>query len=137
VFIEGDDSISFSDSMYAVDVINPLHAKVHNPHAQTEATNGRNAPVRLSVEISSGCAAVDQALALSTSAWPTTPVACPQTEPLPLRNEAQLNCVSLRSQLDYEVAWRVVKAQDERSLTTTPLTSLQAATDVLANVERK
>jgi len=28
VFIEGDDSISFSDSMYAVDVINTLHAKV-------------------------------------------------------------------------------------------------------------
>ena len=28
VFIEGDDSISFSDSMYAVDVINALHAKV-------------------------------------------------------------------------------------------------------------
>ena len=28
VLIEGDDSISFSDSMYAVDVINALHAKV-------------------------------------------------------------------------------------------------------------
>ena len=79
----------------------------------------------------------DQALALNTSAWPTHTGCMPQTEPLPLRNEAQLNCVSLRSQLDYEVAWRAVKAQDERSLTTTPLTALQAATDVLANVERK
>ena len=40
----------------------------------------------------------------------------PQSETPPLRNEAPLNCVSLRSALDYEVAWRAVKGQDERSL---------------------
>ena len=32
----------------------------------------------------------------------------------PLRNEAQLNCVSLRSQLDCEVTGGAVKGQDER-----------------------
>jgi len=31
-----------------------------------------------------------------------------------LRNEAHLNCVSLRSPLDYEVAWIAVKGRDER-----------------------
>jgi len=31
-----------------------------------------------------------------------------------LRNEARLNCVSLRSSLDYEVAWIAVKGRDER-----------------------
>ena len=31
-----------------------------------------------------------------------------------LRNEAQLNCVALRSSLDYEVAWTAGKGQDER-----------------------
>ena len=41
------------------------------------------------------------------------------------RNEAQLNCVALRSQLDYEVAWRAVKGQDERQKTA-PLTALHA-----------
>ncbi len=35
-------------------------------------------------------------------------------KPLPLRNEAQLNCVSLRSQLDCEVNCGAVKGQDER-----------------------
>src|SRR5213078_64746 len=34
----------------------------------------------------------------------------------PLRNEAQLNCVSLRSQLDCEVTYAAVKGQDERPL---------------------
>ena len=47
----------------------------------------------------------------------------PQT--LQRRNEAQLNCVALRSQLDYEVAWRAVKGQDERQKTA-PLTALHA-----------
>jgi hypothetical protein len=42
----------------------------------------------------------------------------PQTHPL--RNKPQLNSVSLRSQLDHEVAWKAVKGQDERSLTGTP-----------------
>jgi biopolymer transport protein ExbD len=27
VFVEGDDSLSFADPMYAIDVINALHAK--------------------------------------------------------------------------------------------------------------
>jgi hypothetical protein len=39
-----------------------------------------------------------------------------QTETPPLRNKAQLNCVSLRSVLDYEVAWKAVKGRDERPL---------------------
>src|SRR5215471_17485442 len=47
----------------------------------------------------------------------------PQTHQL--WNEAQLNCVALRSSLDYEVAWRPVKGQDERP-TTAPLTALHA-----------
>ena len=34
----------------------------------------------------------------------------------PLRNEAQLNCVSLRSPLDCEVTYGAVKGQDERPL---------------------
>ena len=59
-----------------------------------------------------------------------------QTQTHQLRNEAQLNCVSLRSQLDYEVAWSAVKGQDERCLTATPLTALHA-TGVTAMVENK
>ena len=39
-----------------------------------------------------------------------------QIESTPLRNEAQLNCVALRSQLDYEVTYGAVKGQDERPL---------------------
>ena len=35
-------------------------------------------------------------------------------KPLQLRNEAQLNCVSLRSQLNCEVTCGAVKGQDER-----------------------
>jgi hypothetical protein len=38
-----------------------------------------------------------------------------------LTNEAQLNCVSLRTSFDYEVGWIAVKGRDERSLTGTPL----------------
>jgi hypothetical protein len=37
-------------------------------------------------------------------------------KPTQLRNEAQLNCVSLRSQLDYEVTWGAVRGQDKRPL---------------------
>jgi len=47
----------------------------------------------------------------------------PQTHQL--WNEAQLNCVALRSSLDYEVAWRPVKGQDER-LKPASLTALHA-----------
>src|SRR6516164_7937865 len=56
-------------------------------------------------------------------ARPTKTKTKPQTHQL--RNEAQLNCVALRSLLDYEVAWRAVKGQDERP-TTAPLTALHA-----------
>jgi hypothetical protein len=37
-----------------------------------------------------------------------------KAEPPQLRNEAQLNRVSLRSELDCEVTWGAVKGQDER-----------------------
>ena len=57
----------------------------------------------------------------------------PQNETPPLRNEAQLNCVALRSQLDYEVAWRAVKGQDERQKTA-PLTALHATREVHRDV---
>ena len=43
----------------------------------------------------------------------------------PLRNEAQLNCVSLRSQLDCEVTCGAVKGQDERRPSAAPLTAPQ------------
>jgi hypothetical protein len=33
------------------------------------------------------------------------------------KDEAPLNCVALRPSLDYEVAWRAVKGQDERQRT--------------------
>src|ERR1700693_4204226 len=39
-----------------------------------------------------------------------------RAETTPLRNEAPLNCVSLRSQLDCEVTYGAVKGQDERPL---------------------
>jgi hypothetical protein len=39
-----------------------------------------------------------------------------RAETTPLRNEAQLNCVALRSQLDCEVTYGAVKGQDERPL---------------------
>jgi len=45
----------------------------------------------------------------------------------PLRNEAQLNCVSLRSQLDCEVTGGAVKGQDERPFRA-PLTAPPATT---------
>jgi hypothetical protein len=43
----------------------------------------------------------------------------------PLRNEAQLNCVSLRSELDREVTCGPVKGQDERRPSAAPLTAPQ------------
>jgi hypothetical protein len=43
----------------------------------------------------------------------------------PLRDEAPLNCVSLRPSLDYEQGWGAVKGQDERCLSAPPLTALQ------------
>src|SRR5215470_10486553 len=58
----------------------------------------------------------------------------PQTHPL--RNEAQRNCVALRSSLDYEVAWRPVKGQDERQKTA-PLTALHATREITVMSEKK
>ena len=53
-----------------------------------------------------------------------------------LRNEAQLNCVALRPQLDYEVGWRAVKGQDERQKTA-PLTALHPTREITAKSEKK
>ena len=58
----------------------------------------------------------------------------PQTHQL--RNEAQLNCVSLRSSLDYVVAWRPVKGRDERPKTA-PLTALHATQRSIVDVGGK
>jgi len=54
----------------------------------------------------------------------------------PLRNEAQLNCVALRPRLDYEVAWRALKGQDER-LKPAPLTALHAIGHSIVDVGEK
>jgi len=54
----------------------------------------------------------------------------------PLRNEAQLNCVALRSSLDYEVARRAVKGQDERQ-NAVPLTALRATREVITMSRKK
>src|SRR6266853_2949111 len=43
----------------------------------------------------------------------------------PLRNEAQLNCVALRSQLDCEMTCGAVKGQEERRPSAAPLTAPQ------------
>src|SRR5215813_8580138 len=58
----------------------------------------------------------------------------PQTHQL--WNEAQLNCVALRSSLDDEVAWRAVKGQDERP-TTAPWTALHATREITVMSEKK
>ena len=59
-----------------------------------------------------------------------------QTQTHQLWNEAQLNRVSLRSSLDYEVAWRAVKGQDERQKTA-PLTALHATGRSIVDVGEK
>jgi len=59
-----------------------------------------------------------------------------KTQTHPLRNEAPLNCVALCSSLNYEVAWRAVKGQDERQKTA-PLTTLHATREVTATSEKK
>ena len=56
---------------------------------------------------------------------------------IPLRNEAQLNCVSLRSQLDCEVTCGAVKGQDERRPSAAPLTALQVTIGRLAHVGKQ
>ena len=59
-----------------------------------------------------------------------------KTQTHQLRNEAPANCVVLRSQLDYEVAWRAVKGQDERQKRA-PLTPLLATRKVTSMSEKK
>jgi hypothetical protein len=54
----------------------------------------------------------------------------------PLRDEAPLNCVSLRPSLDYEVALRAVKGRDERQKTA-PLTALHATGRSVVDGRRK
>ena len=67
-------------------------------------------------------------------------LACPRDKkqnPTPsTKNEAQLNCVALRPPLDYEVAWRPVKGQDERQKTA-PLTALHATGRSVVDVGEK
>jgi hypothetical protein len=58
-----------------------------------------------------------------------------KNQPNPLRNEAQLNCVSLRSEFDYEVTWETVKGQDERPYGT-PLTAPYVTPGVLCIAEK-
>ena len=55
--------------------------------------------------------------------------------PPQLRNEAQLNCVSLRSELDYEVRCEAVKGQDERRHSAAPLTASQRTSRGLCSTE--
>jgi len=52
------------------------------------------------------------------------------------KDEAQLNCVALRPLLDYEVAWRPVKGQNERQKTA-PLTVLHATGHSVVDVGEK
>src|SRR5271169_1175649 len=54
-----------------------------------------------------------------------------KAEPPPLRNEAQLNCVALRSELDCEVTCGAVKGQDERPFRA-PLTAPQVTPELYA-----
>ena len=72
------------------------------------------------------------------SGWDGLP--CPQHKkqnPTPsTKDEAPLNCVALRPPLDYEVAWRPVKGQDERQ-NTAPLTALHATGRSIVDVGEK
>src|SRR5260370_42283398 len=52
-----------------------------------------------------------------------------KAEPTPLRNEAPLNCVSLRSELDDAVTCGAVKGQDERPFRA-PLTAPQVTPEL-------
>jgi hypothetical protein len=55
----------------------------------------------------------------------------------PLRNEAQLNCVSLRSQFNYEVTCGAVKGQDESRPSAAPLTAPQVTNEPHANAGKQ
>src|ERR1022692_5352457 len=54
-----------------------------------------------------------------------------KSQPTPLRNEAPLNCVSLRSELDCEVTCGAVQGQKERPFRA-PLTAPQVTPEVYA-----
>src|ERR1700722_11635743 len=58
-----------------------------------------------------------------SGAWLPTRVCSRKAELTPRRNEASLNCVSLRSELDCEVSCKAVKGQDERRHSAAPLTA--------------
>ena len=58
----------------------------------------------------------------------------PKSETPPLRNEAPLYCVALRSSLDYEVTWGTVRGRDERPYGT-PLTVPQVTAGGLCIME--
>jgi len=62
--------------------------------------------------------------------------AAEKAEPTPLRNEAPLNCVSLRSELDCEVSCEAVKGQDERRRSAAPLTASQLTSRCLCSTEK-
>ena len=55
----------------------------------------------------------------------------------PLRNKAQLNYVSLRSELDREVTCGAVKGQDERRPSAAPLTASQVTIERHANAGKQ
>ncbi len=59
-----------------------------------------------------------------------------ERKPKPINEGTKLNCVALRSQLDYEVAWRPVKGRDERQKTA-PLTALHATREFYRDVGKK
>ena len=61
--------------------------------------------------------------------------AAEKAEPAQLRNEAPLNCVSLRSELDDAVTCGAVKGQDERRHSAAPLTTSQLTSRGLCSTE--
>src|ERR1700735_390174 len=64
--------------------------------------------------------------------WLRTRALPEKAEPTPLRNEASLNCVSLRAKLDWEVTCGAVKGQDERRPSAAPLTAPQVTPELYA-----
>ena len=56
-------------------------------------------------------------------------------QPPQLRNEASLNCVSLRSELDCELRCEAVKGQDERRHSAAPLTASQRSRGLCSTEE--
>ena len=69
-----------------------------------------------------------------SGAWLPTRV-LQKSGPTQLRNEASLNCVSLRSELDCEVSCEAVKGQDERRHSAAPLPASQLTSRGLCSTE--